>query len=374
VNTAPATDPAFPFLCLDILGNVLSRAESPAEVGTYLTAEFQELTGARCVVFLQLRQAPECGLRVFSINPARRAEWAKGPAASKVLEELGKIQQQRFINNRDDPELTTLLLQEGFANSMVVPLMIGTLQVGSLVLLGLPEQDQPLTVHDLLKMLATVVALVIRNAFLFDEQEALIASRTNDLASAVTTLRRSEAMLAESQRMAHLGSWELDLASGQIAWSEETYRIFGLETQQAGVSYELFLECIHPDDRAAVKSTYETSLLQLESGYEIEHRIICRKTGEIRHVLEKCRHERGSSGAVVRSIGMVQDITERKLAQTRMAEQMAELQRWLDATLGRELRVLELKREVNRLLAEAGQPIRYPSAENTEAPTAPGRS
>ena len=57
-----------------------------------------------------------------------------------------------------------------------------------------------------------------------------------------------------------------------------------------------------------------------------------------------------------------QDMAERKQAETRMAEQIEELRRWHAATIGRENRVLELKREVNELLAKAGQPPRYPSA------------
>ena len=59
----------------------------------------------------------------------------------------------------------------------------------------------------------------------------------------------------------------------------------------------------------------------------------------------------------------VRDITERNQTQSRLAEQFEELRRWHDATLGREMRTLELKHEVNELLVQAGQPPRYPSAE-----------
>ena len=61
--------------------------------------------------------------------------------------------------------------------------------------------------------------------------------------------------------------------------------------------------------------------------------------------------------------GAVQDITERKQAEAQLAEQLDELRRWHKATLGRETRILDLKREVNELLGKAGQPPRYPSAE-----------
>jgi hypothetical protein len=61
-------------------------------------------------------------------------------------------------------------------------------------------------------------------------------------------------------------------------------------------------------------------------------------------------------------IAAIRDITERERAEARMAEQLEELRRWHDATLGREGRILELKKEVNALLADIGQPPRYPSA------------
>lgn len=67
------------------------------------------------------------------------------------------------------------------------------------------------------------------------------------------------------------------------------------------------------------------------------------------------------------AIGVVRDITARKQAESQLAEQINELRRWQDATLGREMRALELKREVNELLAQAGQPPRYSSAEQANA-------
>lgn len=124
-------------------------------------------------------------------------------------------------------------------------------------------------------------------------------------------LRESEAFLNWSQEIAHLGSWKLDLISNRITWSDEVYRIFGLEPQEFGASYEAFLEHVHPDDREAVDAAYKSSLHEGRDYYEIEHRIIRNKTGEIRLVHERCEHFRDDTGRIVRSIGMVHDITER---------------------------------------------------------------
>ncbi len=125
-------------------------------------------------------------------------------------------------------------------------------------------------------------------------------------------LLQSEERLERSQEIAHLGSWELDLTNNHLSWSDEVYRIFGLKPQEFAATYEAFLEAIHPDDRAAVDIAYSSSIHEGRDTYEIEHRVINKATGEVRYVHEKCQHARNENGQVVRSIGMVHDITERK--------------------------------------------------------------
>ena len=61
-------------------------------------------------------------------------------------------------------------------------------------------------------------------------------------------LAESEQRLMRAQEIAHLGSWELDLLTNQLTWSDEVYRIFGLEPQEFGATYEAFLEAVHPDE------------------------------------------------------------------------------------------------------------------------------
>ncbi len=141
------------------------------------------------------------------------------------------------------------------------------------------------------------------------------------------SLRRGRERLNRAQEIAHLGSWELDLTSNELTWSDEVYRIFGLQPQEFGATYEAFLERVHPDDRAAVDAAYAGSLRENRDTYEIDHRVIRKDTGEIRVVHEKCEHFRDASGQIIRSVGMVHDITERKQAE----EQLFRLNRTLRA-------------------------------------------
>jgi len=138
-------------------------------------------------------------------------------------------------------------------------------------------------------------------------------------------LRESKVRLDKTQQMAHLGSWEMDLSTGQLFWSDEVYRIFGLVAQEFEATYEAFLKAVHPDDRDPVNFTYFSSIDENKPGFEIEHRVIRRHTGEVRHVYEKCEHIRDNSGQIVRSLGMVQDITERKLSELALIESKAQI-------------------------------------------------
>ena len=138
--------------------------------------------------------------------------------------------------------------------------------------------------------------------------------------------RKSEERLKRAQEIAHLGSWELDLIDNRLVWSDEVYRIFGLQPQEFTATYEAFLERVHPDDREAVDAAYSASLRENLDNYEIEHRVIRKHTGEIRNVHERCHHYRDESGRIVRSGGMVHDITARKQAEEDLKEKTRQIE------------------------------------------------
>lgn len=132
----------------------------------------------------------------------------------------------------------------------------------------------------------------------------------------LSNLSNQKYMLEEGQAIAHLGSWELDLKRHRLTWSDEVYRIFGIDPHDFIPTYEGFLSIIHPDDRDPVAKAYSDSVAQGMEAYEIEHRILRWETGEIRWLHEKCRHFKDSNGKVIRSVGMVHDITDRKKAES----------------------------------------------------------
>jgi PAS domain S-box-containing protein len=145
-------------------------------------------------------------------------------------------------------------------------------------------------------------------------------------------MRESEERLKRSQEIAQLGSWELDLVRNVLTWSDEVYRIFGLQPQEFEATYEAFLSAVHPDDRAAVDAAYSRSLREGKNSYEIEHRVVRRSTGEVRQVHEKCDHFRDASGRVIRSTGMVHDITERKRMEEELRRTSERYRSYIDVT------------------------------------------
>jgi PAS domain S-box-containing protein len=167
---------------------------------------------------------------------------------------------------------------------------------------------------------------------IFDEQGEIkvtvhVARDITQVKETARLLQESEDRLNRGQRIAHLGSWELDIDRNVLTWSDEVFRIFGMEPQSFVPCYEDFLRSIHPDDREKVHNIYMDSLRGGKAGYEIEHRIIQKSTGRIRYVHEKCEHFRDENGKVVRSGGMVHDITERNEAEKKILILNNELER-----------------------------------------------
>jgi len=85
-------------------------------------------------------------------------------------------------------------------------------------------------------------------------------------------LRQSEADLKRAQEMAHLGSWDWNIVTGELKWTDEIYRIFGHKPQEFGATYEAFLKAVHPDDRESVVKAVDLAV-KGEAPYDIGHRI-----------------------------------------------------------------------------------------------------
>lgn len=153
-------------------------------------------------------------------------------------------------------------------------------------------------------------------------------------------LGQSEARLAEAQKMAQIGCWELDLVSNDLYWSDEIFTMFEINKEEFGATYESFINTIHPDDRQFANDAYTTSVQNREP-YEIVHRLKM-ADGRVKFVREHCRTFYNSEGKPIRSTGTVQDISilheaEQKLQllnyelESRVVKRTVELERSKEA-------------------------------------------
>lgn len=175
-----------------------------------------------------------------------------------------------------------------------------------------------------------VIVSPIRDADGSVEKLLAVSRDITLIRQAENALRNSERTLSEAQRIAHIGSWELDLVNNTLEWSDEIYRIFEIDPEQFSPSYDSFLASIHPDDRDAVNDAYTRSL-ETKEPYEISHRLLM-PDGRIKYVQEQCETSYSPEGKPIRSIGIVKDVTERTLSDKILAESQTLLHGIIDST------------------------------------------
>jgi PAS domain S-box-containing protein len=140
----------------------------------------------------------------------------------------------------------------------------------------------------------------------------------------------SEANLAKAQQIAHIGSWEYDLATQTTFWSEELYRIHGLEPSEPTPTQEQIDRLIHPDDRDRVMGEWSQSVkenLHFYSEYRFQH-----PDGTIKWVLGQAQPEVNNDGRVIGYIGTVTDISDRKRIEQRLRESEEHLRLGMQVT------------------------------------------
>ncbi|MBT3717384.1 MAG: PAS domain-containing protein, partial [Gammaproteobacteria bacterium] len=113
----------------------------------------------------------------------------------------------------------------------------------------------------------------------------MMAFTNRRIRTANRVVAASEQLLKETERIGHIGSWELDLATNDLLWSDEVYRIFEIDQNLFEATYEAFLNVIHPDDRDLVNDAY-TNSLENRKPYEVKHRLLM-ADGRIKWVLER---------------------------------------------------------------------------------------
>jgi PAS domain S-box-containing protein len=263
-------------------------------------------------------------------------------------------------------------VQDFAIDSKAAPWRDRALQRGYRSSIALPLNDENKNTFG-----ALTIYSIEANAFTANEVR-ILEDLANDLAFGITVLRgrskraeaerrlhREQAMLARTEAFAHIGSWEWEVATDTVTWSDELFRIFRRDPATGAPSFAEQPRLYHPEDMAKLEQVVRIAVLE-GTPYELELRSI-RTDGVMRVCLARGHAERGADGKAVRLFGSLQDITDRKRMEDdlrvlneqleqRVKERTAELEKrnrdleqMNKAFVGRELRMVELKEKIKEL-------------------------
>jgi len=265
-------------------------------------------------------------------RPGRRPIPMEGTLAGMVFR-TGKV----WTGN--DSDLLQLGLKndpgiaEGFKTGFVLPIVCRDSVLGVLALARRQERVFSQYEVDLLRQVADQAAIAIVNALVTEERK-----RAED------ALRRTEAYLAEAQRLSHTGSFAHDAVRGEILyWSAETYRTFGFDPAEGPISYREARSRVHPEDLHRFEEVRERGIRE-KTGAEVDFRIVL-PDGSTKHVHCVSRPILNASGEVVELVGTNMDVTEQRQSRAALESAFEEIKKLKDE-LYREN--LALKEEIDQ--------------------------
>ncbi len=177
------------------------------------------------------------------------------------------------------------------------------------LLINKPESFVHKYANILVTLIYTLIAVIIFGSLYFarymHRSRNLILEKGENLAIITESMDKAQAI-------ANLGNWDWNIKTNSLWWSDEIYRIFGLEPQEFEATYDAFLSHVHPNDQEKVNKAVNDAL-EHKSNYHIIHRIV-QKDGTERHVVEEGSLRLDEKGEPSRMIGVVHDITEQKNA------------------------------------------------------------
>ena len=165
------------------------------------------------------------------------------------------------------------------------------------------------------------------------------------------------------EQVANIGHWEVNLITGKPTWSEQFFRILGLDPYTTTATVELGISTVHPEDREKATAVYQRAIETNES-YKIEKRII-RPSGEIRHILSEGLVEQNKEGKAIRLFGIFRDITADKNNEDALFKSAHEIENILN-TAQDLIVIFDLKGKVQKISQSSQKILGHDSKEMIE--------
>jgi len=263
-------------------------------------------------------------VRLCDPNGGAAVEIARGSAWQAFPEWL---QYHLAVNGRLSRREIVRDIGDGAQRCCGIVIPLGVAAEGGLVAAACNDSDFPTEIDQLLlSVAANHAATAFRTARLVDEHrragEAIRESEQQlrkardeletKVAERTAELQRSEAYLAEAQRLSHTGSFGWDVSSGKLYWSEETFRIFECDRADQPI-VEFVLQRTHPDDRACVQQTLDHAA-QERKDLDFEHRLLM-PDGSVKYVFVVGHASKEDESGTLEFVGAITDITARKHAE-----------------------------------------------------------
>lgn len=263
-------------------------------------------TVAAALLAIMLRPYLERSIFILFAAPIALTAWygGRGPALAATI--LGLIAVVLIFLSRDSSLVPTEL---GDIVAIGVYLFVGLTIVHLSTLLRLSRDEARESARALQEQ---ALELELQAAEL-EQQTQDAHSLSDELVKAHESLKqKSQSQLAEAQALARLGSWEWDIATDSVTWSDEMYRLYGLEPGAEKIDYKRYQSLLHPDDREIATDAVNHSL-QTGAPFSYDHRVIRVDGGErIFHARGKV--VRDAAGKPIRMYGTGQDVTEARRA------------------------------------------------------------
>ena len=231
---------------------------------------------------------------------------------------------------------------------------LGVFIVSILAIFGTASQLGPFASSDLSQSLILLQSFIATVAITTLIIGAVIAERERDEAEIKNLsegleekVRERSSALIEAQTISSIGSWEWDIPTDVVEWSNQMYKTYNLKPGRDEITYEKFLDMVHPDDRARVKEIVDGAFKSHEP-FEFYHRIV-RSDGLVRTLQARGQVVTDKSGVAVRMYGTAQDVTEEKAASDALKARTEELERLNKFMVDREVAMTELKKKIESL-------------------------